>query len=357
MNHKKRILICRPFIILQLLLLNFFSFAQGEKSSIFKQFKKDKKTYENFEEQHGHYVKTENVLMHYLSWGNPKSTPLIWIHGSLMNTYELAPIAKFLTDAGYYLIAIDYYGHGKTPIPEKEVSLYHIADDIIVMMDSLQIKKAVIGGFSRGGYVASVVYQSYPDRVEALILEDGGSVAFNAFYHKMSEKELDAKAKTMNLSPEIKSLYNGSYSSDFEAYAQLYDSEKGGDQFDLLAVIKPAGDKWIIYQGLMDYFSMANDKEFRNLVLRPAISPLYAASITYIEPRIIFRNLNVPVLILDPVSDNDPMPFTSANIQLAAAHPRFIIRKEYEGVEHNIHYAKPQQFVADLTEFLARVRN
>lgn len=344
------------FIVCQLLLSNFFSFAQEAKNSTFEQFKKDKKTYENFERQHGHYVKTNNVLMHYLSWGNPKNTPLIWIHGSLMNAYELAPVADSLTNAGYYLIAIDYYGHGKTPTPEKEVSLYHIADDIIIMMDSLQIKKAVIGGFSRGGYVASVVYQSYPERVMSLILEDGGSVAFNAFYHKMSEKELDAKAKTMMLSSEIDSLYNGSYSSDFEAYAKLYDHEKGGDQFDLLALIKPADNKWIIYQGLMEYFSMANDKEFRNLVLRPAISPLYAASITYIEPKIIFRNLNVPVLILDPVSNHDPMPFTSENIQLAAAHPRFITRKIYEGVEHNIHYAKPQQFVNDLIAFLNKVR-
>jgi pimeloyl-ACP methyl ester carboxylesterase len=347
---------CGIFVIFQLLFFNLYCISQEEKNPLINQYQKDKATYENFERQHGHYVKTDNVLMHYLCWGNPKDTPLIWVHGSLMSAYELAPLANSLTKAGYYLIAIDYYGHGRTPNPKHEVSLYHIADDIVVLMNALKIKEAVIGGFSRGGYVASAFYQSYPQLVKGLILEDGGSVAFNSFYHRLNEKELDAKAATMNLSPELNKLYHSSYSSEFEAYSDWYDRELGGDQFDLFALIKPLGDKWITYQGLMENFSMANDKQFKHLVLRPAIAPLYAASITYISPKIIFRNLSIPVLILDPVSDKDPMPFTQENIQLAATHPKFITRKEYEGVEHNIHYAKPEEFINDLTDFLLKLK-
>lgn len=357
MNYKCRLFVHGAIWTFLLLRLNFISYGQVPKAVILQQFKKDQLAYGEFEKLHGHYVKTANVLMHYLTWGDPKNTPLIWSHGSLMNAYELAPVAKALTNAGYYLIAIDYYGHGKTPIPEKDVSLYHTADDIRVLMDSLNIKKAVVGGFSRGGYIASAFYQTYHDRVSALILEDGGSVAFNNHYHRMSASELEKKAETMNLSPAIDSLYNKEYASAFAAYESLYDQQTGGSQFEIMALLKPAGNKWITYKGLMGYFGMANDKDFKNLVLRPEITSSYAASITYIAPKVIFRNLSVPVLIFDPVSNNDPMPFKEQNIELTEAHPGLITRKEYDGIEHNIHYAKPQQFANDVIAFLNKVRS
>lgn len=318
-------------------------------------FQQAKKEYLAFEHEHGRYVQTPNVRMHYLTWGDKKNTCIIWAHGSFSSGYEIMNIAKRITDAGYYLIAIDYYGHGKTPIPDKEVSLYHTADDILVLMDSLRIKKAIIGGFSRGGYVAAAFYQSYPERVKALILEDGGSVAFNTFNHRMNNTDLDKKIKAGILSKEADQLYNGNYNSELEAYQSLYDLSVGGSQFEILSTVKPQNDKWVTYAGLNNFFGMGDEDQYKSLILKPNKLPLYAASITMVQPKVIFRNLKVPLLIFDPVSINDPMPFEEANVALANQFPKLITRIEYKGIEHNIHYAEPEKFSKDMIRFLNAV--
>ncbi|MBB5622619.1 pimeloyl-ACP methyl ester carboxylesterase [Pedobacter cryoconitis] len=313
-------------------------------------------SYRKFESIHGGYVQTDNVLMHYLCWGNPKNTPLIWSHGSFSHSYELADLARLLTDGGYYLIAVDYYGHGQTPVPEKEVSLYNSADDIRVLMDSLKIDQAIIGGFSRGGYIAAAFYQSYPERVKALILEDGGSVAFNTFNHRMSEEALEIKIKSMAPEQGVSSIYEASFDSPAAAYQSLYDKSAGGLQFELLNIVKRKGNQWITYAGLNDFFCMKDDQQFKSLVLKPNNSPLYGASITMVQPKIIFRNLHIPLLILDPVADHDPMPFEKDNIALANQFPGLITRVEFAGIEHNIHYEKPAQFSQELLKFLGIVQ-
>src|SRR5688572_8215728 len=108
-----------------------------------KTFAEAKQEFKDFESKHGHFIKTPNAKVHYLTWGNPDDLPLIWSHGSFSNGYELLNIAIDLAKAGYYIIAIDYYGHGQTSLPNHEVSLYHVADDIKFIMDHLKIDKAV----------------------------------------------------------------------------------------------------------------------------------------------------------------------------------------------------------------------
>jgi pimeloyl-ACP methyl ester carboxylesterase len=342
------------FIFLFLISVNTSLMAQpADTADLYVQAKSD---YLEFEAIHGGYIQTDNVRMHYLSWGNPENTPLIWAHGSFSHSYELAPVAKTLTAAGYYLIAIDYYGHGKTPVPKKEVSLYNCADDILVLMDSLKLGKAIIGGFSRGGYIAAAFYQSYPERVKGLILEDGGSVAFNSYNHRMSEESLNRKIKSMTPEKGGNNIYETAFDTEKNAYQSLYDKAAGGSQFEILNIIRPRGKHWITYAGLSNFLYMKDEKQFRDLVLKPDHAPLYGASITMIQPKIIFRNLHVPMLILDPVSDNDPMPFEEDNIALANQFPLLIKRVEYPGVEHNIHYEKPQQFCEELIRFLNAVR-
>lgn len=317
-----------------------------------KRYEQAKKEYLAFEQEHGHFVQTPNVRMHYLTWGNPKNTPLIWAHGSLTHSYELMDVAGKIAAAGYYLIAIDYYGHGKTPLPDHEVSVYHTADDMRVLMDTLQIRKAVIGGFSRGGFIAAAFYQSYPERVKALILEDGGSVAFNTYHHSLTGQQLNQKIKASQPSAEALKIYEGYYASEIEAYQSLYDATAGGTQFEILSIVKPKGSQWITYAGLSEFFGMNGEDQFRRLILKPNSLPLYAASVTMVQPRIIFRNLAVPMLILDPVSADDPMPFEKDNIALAAKFPQLITRIEYPGVVHNIHYAQPGKFIKDIIAFL-----
>jgi len=341
-------------IFLQSIVYN--SYTQGssnEAVNIGLRYDSAKIKFDNYEKMHGGFVETKNIRMHYLEWGNQKDTPLIWIHGSFTNGYELSSIANDIVKKGYYLIAIDYYGHGLTKIPKHEVSLYHVADDIKALMGVKKIKRAVIGGWSRGGIIATAFYDSYPDNVLGLILEDGGSVSTNTYYHKISEVQLNER---------VKEIYEDRFSypkhkSQFEAYKAYYDYSDGGTQFELLAWITIDEDGlWSIGPGIEDLFNMSNETQFLDNILRPTKATPFAESMSIIEPKIIYRNLSVPMLILDPVSNNDIFPYEQENEELKNRHSKLIVYKKYVDTGHNIHYEKPKMFIEDLGEFLTAIK-
>jgi len=309
--------------------------------------------FELFESEHRGYVETANGKFHFLTWGNPEDMPIIWIHGSYTNAYEIKLVADLIVNNGYYLIAIDYYGHGLTPIPDHEVSLYHVADDIKNLMVHKNIEKAVIGGWSRGAYIATAFYDSYPDKVFGLILEDGGSVAFNTFYHSLEEKEL---LKYIGRMFENRMIYS-KFPSEFEVYKEYHDPENSGSQFELLAWISQDKEGlYTIAPGLEELFNMANPLQAIDNILRPTKSPLFAKSIAMMEPSIIYRNLSVPMLIMDPTHRGDIFPFEKENEILKSQHPALITHLQYEDTGHNIHFEKPEIFVKDLLDFLTRLR-
>lgn len=312
-----------------------------------------KHEFSTFEKEHGHFIETPNIRMHYLTWGNPSDPAFIWVHGSLTNGYELLNIADSLASAGYFVIAIDYYGHGQTGIPRHEVSLYHLADDIRLLMDTLNIKKAFLGGFSRGAYACTAFYDAYPERVHGLVLEDGGTVASNTYYHKLSEEELKTRARAFD--KKTQNPWDTTYTSELAAFHSIYDPNEKGSQFNLLSLIRE-NDRGLfeIYSGTLGQFHMGSSREFLDLVLRPTKVGLFAQSMAVMEPKIIFRNLNCPVLILDPVAAKDPMPFRAENAELQKQHPDLIKHNIYLDTEHNIHYEHPQRFIRDVIGFLKR---
>lgn len=332
-------------------------YAQGASNSeldLVSKYDSAKAEFESHEKLHGGYIQTKNTLMHYLHWGNPEGTPLIWVHGSFTNAYELAGLAEDIVKKGFYLIAIDMYGHGSTTIPKHQVSLHHLADDMKELMDAKRIKRAIIGGWSRGGTIATAFYDSYPERVLGLILEDGGSVSTNTYYHKMDDARLK---KRVNEIFQHKASYSR-HNSQYEAYKTFYDVNEGGTQYTLLAWIsKDANGFWTIGPGLEELFNMKTEEQFLDTILRPTKTSLFAASMSMIEPKVVYRNLSVPMLILDPVADNDIFPYEKENEELAQQHPKLITHKKYRNTGHNIHFERPEMFVEDVGGFLELVKD
>jgi len=341
------------FLVLSIFLPVTLINAQSRKhNSANEIFTDARKQFLAYEQRHGAFVQTNNVNMHYLSWGDPANPCLIWAHGSMNNSYELIDVAESFVKAGYYVIAIDYYGHGQTPLPEHDVSIYHVADDIKFLMDKLSIEKAFIGGFSRGGYIATAFYDAYPQNVLGLVLEDGGSVAANTFYHKLDGEKLTLYAETFDLKQTTP--WDKTYPTAFEAFQSLYDKNDPGNQFPIFALLKEGNTgAWeIIYSEMMKLFNLENSQQFLDLTLRPLSVPLFARSMDMMDPQVIFRNLDVPVLVLDAISDHDPMPFEKENEALKNAHPEKINYIVYPGIEHNIHYGQTEKFTRDVIRFL-----
>ncbi len=333
--------------------------SAGLRAEAIKAYTQYKSEYNEFENRHGHFIQTPNVKMHYLTWGDPGHKPILWTHGTNGNAYEMYDIADTLAAAGYYVVAIDFYGHGQTPIPQKEVSLYHVADDIRYLMDALKIKKAIVGGFSRGGSISTAFYDAYRDRVSALILEDGGSVAWDVNGHK---KGIDS------VRAEFEKGYAGRkpprmYESEQEMFVRVYMNRKNEPGFKktgmfVLSAIKHDTDrKWRFNPGVNDLVCETTAEQLFKAVFMPfAADHLFGASTHLLCPAIIYRNLDVPMLIFDPVSENDVFDFEEENNKLQKSHPNLITHKVYQNCGHMVQAERPEDFTHDVLDFLKTVK-
>jgi 3-oxoadipate enol-lactonase len=98
-------------------------------------------------------------------------TPVVFIHGFPLSRAMWDGQVKALSGQAR-VIAIDLRGHGESQAFHWLTTMDTYADEVHGLLDHLNIERAVICGFSMGGYVTFAFYRKYPDRVHALILAD-----------------------------------------------------------------------------------------------------------------------------------------------------------------------------------------
>lgn len=74
----------------------------------------------------------------------------------------------------YRIIAMDLRGRGLSEKPPAGYSIAHHCQDINVLLENLGVERAVIMGHSLGALIAIAFGGQYPEKVESLILVDGG---------------------------------------------------------------------------------------------------------------------------------------------------------------------------------------
>ena len=107
------------------------------------------------------------IRLDYIEKGT--GTPLILLHGNgESKEYFKHQIDVFSKD--FRVVAIDTPGHGKSPRGTAPFTLNQFAEDLKDFLDSLEINKAIILGFSDGANIALLFTLKYPDFTEKLIL-------------------------------------------------------------------------------------------------------------------------------------------------------------------------------------------
>lgn len=95
--------------------------------------------------------------------------PLVLLHGGFgqieMFGHNIAALA-----AGRQVIAVDLRGHGRTPLPEKQMSFSDLAADIAGLIRHLGLEKADVMGYSLGGSVAIRLAIEHPELVDRLVV-------------------------------------------------------------------------------------------------------------------------------------------------------------------------------------------
>lgn len=97
---------------------------------------------------------------------------IIAVHGVTASHRAWANVVDALP--GVRVIAPDLRGRGRSNTVAGLAGMATHAHDIVAMMDSLGIDSAVVVGHSMGAFVAVVAGYLRPDRVQRLVLIDGG---------------------------------------------------------------------------------------------------------------------------------------------------------------------------------------
>ena len=91
----------------------------------------------------------DGTQIHYKDWGSGQ--PVVFSHGWPLNSDSWGAQMLFLASNGYRCIAHDRRGHGRSSQPWNGNEMNTYADDLATLMDTLDLKNAVLIGFSAGG--------------------------------------------------------------------------------------------------------------------------------------------------------------------------------------------------------------
>jgi pimeloyl-ACP methyl ester carboxylesterase len=113
--------------------------------------------------------------------------PAICLHGITAHHRAFNALARHL-GSSRSLVGVDLRGRGDSAKPESGYGLEAHAGDVIRVLDHLGLRNVVILGHSMGGFVALKTALSYPERVRAIVLLDGGWPRVEVSPEDMSEK-------------------------------------------------------------------------------------------------------------------------------------------------------------------------
>ncbi|MEX1348364.1 MAG: alpha/beta hydrolase [Desulfobacterales bacterium] len=117
-------------------------------------------------------VKGDGVKINLAMWEGSLG-PILCVHGITANCRCWDVLAEVLAPE-YRVLAMDLRGRGRSEKPVKGYSLETHLRDMSALMDDLGIDRTVVMGHSLGAFIGLAFAAQYPERVDRLILVDGG---------------------------------------------------------------------------------------------------------------------------------------------------------------------------------------
>ena len=107
-------------------------------------------------------------------WGSSGERPIIASHGWLDNAGSFSLLAPLLP--GNEIVALDLAGHGKSGSrsADSAYNLWQDVGDLLDVADAMGWQRFTLLGHSRGAGISMLFAGTFPERVEKLVLLEGG---------------------------------------------------------------------------------------------------------------------------------------------------------------------------------------
>ncbi len=122
-------------------------------------------------------VETGALNVGYVDLGPASGSPVLLLHGWPYDIYSYVDVAPVLASKGYRVIIPWLRGYGTTTFLSGDTlrngQQSVVALDAINLLDALNIRNAIIGGFDWGARTANIVAALWPERCKALVSVSG----------------------------------------------------------------------------------------------------------------------------------------------------------------------------------------
>ncbi len=259
----------------------------------------------------------------------PKFTTLgsgptvLMLHGIGGGHVAFAPQVETLAAAGYRAVAWDMPGYGRSA-PIEPYTFKGLAQSCIDLMDALQCDTVVLLGHSMGGMVAQEVVARRPERVSRLVL-CGTSAAFG--------KRSDGRGA--------------------DTWAQQFIAQRtapldaGKSMAELAQQLVPT---------MVGPGSLPEGVRLAEHCMASVPAATYRRALDCLvsfDRQAALGNIHVPTLLIGAEFDRVAPPAVMQQMAQAIAHARYV---ELKGIGHLMNLEAPEEFDAQLLDFLAQTR-
>ncbi|MEM6430698.1 MAG: alpha/beta hydrolase [Deinococcota bacterium] len=127
------------------------------------------------------YVEHDGASIWYASYGT--GDPVILLHGGLGHSGNWGYQVPDLLEHNYHVVVIDSRGHGRSTRDAQAYSYTRMATDVAAVMDTLDLARANLIGWSDGAVIALELAKTSPERVKSVFffgcnVDPSGTKAF-----------------------------------------------------------------------------------------------------------------------------------------------------------------------------------
>lgn len=165
---------------------------------------------------------------------------VILFHGKNFNGFYWKDVIPMLTRRGFRVIVPDQLGWGKSDRPNLHYSFHQLAENNKKLLDSLNIKKAIVLGHSMGGMLATRFTLMFPETVSKLILENPiGLEDYRTFvpYESLEKLETSELKATYESYKNYQKTYYPEWKPEYEQYIEAQAADLKLSNFPQIALV------------------------------------------------------------------------------------------------------------------------